>query len=87
MLRICLDPRPLNKAIQGEHFQLPALEDIATQLSGATVFSALDANHGYWQVPLDDNSQLLTTFNIPFGHYCFMRMPFGIKSVQEIFQK
>eukprot|EP00731_Ephydatia_muelleri_P013210 Em0007g520a len=52
-LRLCLDPRPLNKAIQREHFQLPTLEDIATRLSGATVFSTLDANHGYWQIPLD----------------------------------
>ena len=67
-LRICLDPRPLNKAIQREHFQLPTLEDVTTRLSGATVFSTHDANHGYWHVPLDEDSQLLTT---PFGHYCF----------------
>eukprot|EP00731_Ephydatia_muelleri_P038974 Em1020g3a len=52
-LRICLNPWPLNKAIQRKHFQLPTLEDIANRLSGATVFSTLDANHGYWQIPLD----------------------------------
>lgn len=86
-LRICLDPRPLNQAIQREHFKIPTLDDIATRLNGATVFSKLDANHGYWQVPLDKTSQLLTTFNSPFGRYCFMRMPFGIKSAQEVFQK
>ena len=86
-LRICLDPRPLNKAILREYFQLPTLEDIATRLSGARIFSKLDANHGYWQIPLDDESQQLTTFNSPFGRYCFTRMPFGIKSAQEIFQK
>ena len=68
--RICLDPRPLNKAILREHFQLPTLEDIATRLSGARIFSKLDANHGYWQIPLDE-SQQLTTFNSPFGRYCF----------------
>ena len=49
-LRICLDPRPLNKAIRREHFQLPTLEDITTWLSGARIFSKLDANHGYWQI-------------------------------------
>ena len=38
-------------------------------------------------IPLDDESQQLTTFNSPFGRYCFTRMPFGIKSAQEIFQK
>ena len=86
-LRICLDPRPLNTAIYREHFQLPTLEDITTRLTGARVFSKLDANHGYWQIPLSESSQLLTTFNSPFGRYCFKRMPFGIKSAQEVFQK
>ena len=86
-LGVCLDPRPLNKAILREHFQLPTLEDIATCLPAARILSKLDANHGYWQIPLDDESQQLTTFNSPFGRYCFTRMPFGIKSAQEIFQK
>ncbi|KAL5486983.1 hypothetical protein EMCRGX_G019531 [Ephydatia muelleri] len=86
-LRICLDPRPLNKAIMREHFQLPTLDDIATRLHGAKVFSKLDANHGYWQIPLDRASQLLTTFNTPFGRYCYTRLPFGISSAQEVFQK
>ena len=66
-LRICLDPRALNKAIQREYYQLPTLEDISTRLSGARVFSRLDASHGYWQISLDSDSQLLTTFNSPFG--------------------
>ena len=86
-LRVCLDPRHLNNAIRREHFQLPTLEDITTRLSGASIFSKLDANHGYWQIPLSEESQLLTTFNSPFGRYCFQRMPFGIKSAQEVFQK
>ena len=86
-LRVCLDPRPLNTAIRREHYQLPTLEDITTRLTGAHVFSKLDANHGYWQIPLSKSSQLLTTFSSPFGRYCFRRMPFGIKSAQEVFQK
>ena len=83
-LRICLDPRPLNKVTIN---CLPGIEDISTRLTGAKVFSKLDASHGYWQVPLDEESQLLTTFNSPFGRYCYTRMPFGIKSAQEIVQK
>ena len=86
-LRVCLDPRPLNVAIKREHFQIPTLDSIATRLTGAKIFSKLDANHGYWQVQLDEQSQLLTTFNTQFGRYCFLRMPFGIKSAQEVFQK
>ena len=86
-LRICLDPRPLNEAIQREHYKMPTIEEITTRVAGATVFSKLDANHGYWQVALDNESQLLTTFNTEFGRYCYKRMPFGIKSAQEVFQK
>ena len=86
-LRICLDPRPLNEAIQREHYKMPTIEEITTRVAGATVFSKLDANHGYRQVPLDEESQLLTTFNTEFGRYCYKRMPFGIKSAQEVFQK
>jgi hypothetical protein len=86
-LRICLDPRPLNEAIQREHYKTPTIEEITTRVAGATVFSKLDANHGYWQVALDNESQLLTTFNTEFGRYCYKRMPFGIKSAKEVFQK
>ena len=53
----------------------------------ATVFSKLDANSGFWQVPLDPLSELLTTFITPFGRFCFHRLPFGISSAPEIFQR
>ena len=86
-MRICLDPRALNKTIQREHYQLPTLEDISTRLSGARFFSKLDASHGYWQISLDSDSHLLTTFNSPISRYYFTRMPFGIKPAQEVFKK
>ena len=63
-LRICLDPRHLNKAIKREHFQLPTIEDITTRMANAKWFTKLDAKRGYWQIPLDEESQLLTTFNL-----------------------
>ena len=86
-LRICLDPRHLNKAKKREHFQLPTIEDITTRMANAKWFTKLDANRGYWQIPLDEESQLLTTFNTPFGRYCYQVTPFGITSAQEVFQK
>jgi hypothetical protein len=41
---------------------------------------------GFWQIPLDDDSKLLTTFIPPFGRYAFNRLPFVISSAPEIFQ-
>ena len=46
-LRICLDPKDLNRAIRRENYQLPTIEDIATRLHGAKVFTVLDVRHGF----------------------------------------
>ena len=46
-LRLCLDPRDLNKVIKREHYQLPTFEEISTRLSGARYFTKLDANKGF----------------------------------------
>ena len=85
-LRICLDPRPLNRAIKREHFQLPTTENILSQMSGARYFSKLDASQGYWHIKVDEESSKLLTFATPFGRYHFKRLPFGIHSASEIFQ-
>ena len=84
---MCLDPRALNHAVKREHYPLLRLEHLALMLSGAKYFSALDAMSGYWQIKLDEESSLLTTFNTPFGRYRFTRIPFGIHSAQEVFRK
>ena len=38
------------------------------------------SNSGFRQIPLDEESKLLTTFVTPFGRFCFNRLPFGISS-------
>ena len=84
---MCLDPRDLNKAIRREQYRIPTAEDIASRLSGKKLFSIVDEKDGFWQVNLDEESSDLCTFNTPFGRYKFLRMPFGIKSAPEVFQK
>ena len=69
------------------HFPMPTIEEISTRLHGAKVFSVFDASNGFWQVELDKESSFLTTFNTPFGRYRWKRMPFGIKSAPEIWQR
>ena len=83
-LRICLDPKDLNKAIQLEP---PTIEDVATRLYGAKLFTILDVRIGFWHVVLDESSSFLTTFHTPFGRYRWKRMPFGICSAPEVFQR
>ena len=86
-LRICLDPKDLNRAIQREKYQLPTVEDIATRLHGAKVFTVMDVRNGFWHVSLDEESSYLTTFQTPFGRYRWRCMPFGISSAPEVFQR
>ena len=86
-VRICVDLKPLNSSVLREIHPLPTVEDILAQLSGAKVFSKLDANSGFWQIPLTEESRLLTTFITPYGRYCFNKLPFGISSAPEHFQK
>ena len=87
MLRICLDPKDLNRAIQREHYPLPTIEDVATRLHGAKLFTVLDVKNGFWHVALDEPSSYLTTFYTPFGRFRWNRMPFGICLAPEIFQR
>ena len=46
----------------------------------------MDAKCGYWNVNLDLESSYLTTLNSPLGRYRFLRMPFGLKMYQDVFQ-
>lgn len=86
-IRICVDYTKLNDSVRRENFPLPTTDHLLAQLSGATVFSKLDCNSGFFQIPLDEESQLMTTFITPFGRYCFKRLPFGISSGPEVFQR
>ena len=86
-LRICIDPQPLNKALQREQYKLPVLDDILPELSEAKIFSKLDIKQAYWHVTLDEKSSKLTTMITPFGRYKWNRLPFGLKVSSEIFQK
>ena len=86
-LRICIDPRPLNKALKREHHPMPVLDDLLPELAKAKIFSRLDLQDGYWHCDLTEESSRLTTFQTPFGRYRWKRLPFGLSVSAEIFQK
>ena len=83
-VRISLDPRNLNQPITRSHYLLPTIEEVATCLTDAKVFTVLDAKTGFWQVKLD---AFITIFNTPFEKYRWKRMPFGINSAPEVWQQ
>ena len=88
-IRICVDFSVLNKYVKRELYTSPtpidAIADISQQQ--AKYFTVIDALKGYHQCPLDQHSQLLTTFMTPFGRYKLLRAPFGICSISEHYNK
>lgn len=85
-VRICIDPRNLNKSLMRRHHPMHTVE-VAAQMSGATVFSVLDAKISFWQIKLDDASSFHTTFATPLGRFKFLRMHCGINTASEVFQR
>ena len=85
-LRICLDPKDLNKAIIHENHKAPTLEEIAHVLMGATKFSKVDGNKAFFSMHLMEEASLLMMFNTHLSRYRFLCVPFGLKMLQDIFQ-
>ena len=66
---------------------MPTVQETLGSLTEGSVFSKLDANSGFHQIVLKPESAKLTTIITPFGRYMFKRLPFGISSAPEHFQK
>lgn len=86
-IRICTDFTELNKYIIREKYLLPTVEETISNLQGAKYFSKLDCAKGFWQLKLHVKSRPLTTFLTPFGRFMYNKLPFGICSGPEVFQK
>ena len=68
-LRLCLDPKDLNKAIERNQWYSRTIDDILPELAKSKFKTLKDATSGYWHVVLDLASSLLTTFNTPWGKF------------------
>ena len=86
-VKICVDLTKLNRYVKRERRILPSVDHALAHIEDAKFFSKLDANSGFWQIELSPDLSKLTTFITSFGHYKFNRLPFGISSASELFQK
>ena len=85
-VRICVDMRLPNDAIQRERHITPTVDDLIHDLNGAVVFSKLDLNAGYHQLELHPESRYVTTFTTHTGLWRYTRLNFGINAAAEVFQ-
>ena len=86
-LRIAVDFRRLNDVSIKDRYPLPNITDTIHKLSGSKYFSVLDATSGFYQCEMDKDSIPYTAFNSPFGHYEFLRMPFGLCNSPSTYQR
>ena len=61
-LRMCIDYRKLNKNTFKDAYPLPLADEVQDRLAGSTIFSTLDLQSGYWQMPVHDSDQHKTAF-------------------------
>ena len=85
-LRICLDPRDLNEALEREPYHTRSVDEIVAKLQGMTVFAIVDFKKGYWMVILHPDSRKLTCMALPFGRFQWNHLPMGTVVAQDIFQ-
>ena len=86
-IRLCLNPKDLNDALKKDYYEIPTINDLKSKLQNAKYFSVVDLKDGFWQIPLSRKSKNYCTFSTKFGNYCFKRLPFGLSTSAEVFQK
>ena len=84
-VQVRVDLSVLNNFVQCENHQLPSVAHTQGKLTRSNHFSKLDANSGFWQIKLSEESRRLTTFITPWGRYYFNVLPYGISSGSEKF--
>jgi len=86
---MCVDLSDLNRYVKRERYRSPLPAEVIVDISAsqAKCFTVLDAMKGYHQCPLDQGSQLFTTFITPFGRFKYLHVPYGISSISEHYDR
>ena len=86
-LRMCIDYTGLNKYCPKDHFALPRIDQVVDSTAGSELLCFLDAYSGYHQIKMRESDQLKTAFTTPYGTFCYITMPFGLKNVGATYQR
>ena len=85
--RMCIDYTNLNKACPKDPFPLPRIDQVIDSTAGCQMLSFVDAYSGFHQIPLNPDDQIKTAFITPYGAYCYLTMPFGLRNAGATYQR
>nr|ABF96190.1 retrotransposon protein, putative, Ty3-gypsy subclass [Oryza sativa Japonica Group] len=85
--RMCVDFTDLNKACPKDHFPLPRIDQLVDSTAGCELLSFLDAYSGYHQISMAKEDEEKIAFITPFGVFCYVKMPFGLITAGNTFQR
>ena len=84
---MCIDYTGLNKACPKDPFALPCIDQVIDSTAGSELLCFLDAYSGYHQIKMRKWDQLATSFTTPYGTFCYVTMPFGLKNAGATYQR
>ena len=84
-LRLCIDYQELNQVTVKNKYPLPRISDLFNQLAGAIVFSKIDMRSNYHQLKIRKEYVPKIAFQMRYGHYEFLALPFGLTNAPSFF--
>ena len=85
--RLVIDYRYLTSCLEGHEFPLLVIEDLVQRQHGTCLWTILDVEDGFHQIPLTEEGRLLTAFCTPWGVYQWIVLPIGVKVGPQIHQR
>jgi hypothetical protein len=85
--RMCVEFTDLNKACKKADFPLERVDKIVDDAANSEMLSLLDMFLGFHQIRVRREDEEKTSFITPFGTFCFVRMPEGLKNARFIFSR
>ena len=85
-LRMCIDFRALNQMTVKRRYPMPNVQELFDKLRDAKVFSSLDLQSGYYQIPINKEDIPKTAFLTPVGQFQFKVLCFGLTNAPATFQ-
>lgn len=85
--RFVADYTRLNNVTIKDNYIPPRIDDLLARIPSDCIFSKLDLQKAFFQIPLDANSRKKTAVITPFGLYEYAVMPMGLKNASQVFQR